>query len=98
MYNDTAYENVTNLLQMTQATNTVSDGLFFPLCVLLVTSFIIFMSFKIRYDVVVSLVGTTFLSSLIAVAGWGLGLVSVKILFYPIILLIASVIIYMLQD
>lgn len=98
MYNESVYSNITNVLQMTQATNDVSNGLFFPLCVLLVTSFIIFMAFKIKYDVIVSLVGASFLTAVIAVAGWGLELCSIKVVFYPIILLIASVLIYMLQD
>lgn len=98
MYNETVYDNVSNLLQFTQATNTVSDGLWFSLCVLFVTSFIVFMAFKVKYDVVVSLIGTSFITALIAVGGWGLDLVSIKIMFYPIILLIAGILIYMLQD
>lgn len=98
MYNTTAYDNATTFLDVVNATNSVSDGYFFALCVLLVGFIIIFVGLKSKYETATSFIGASFIISIVSVGGWALGLVSTKIVFYPIILLIGSIIVYMIND
>lgn len=98
MYNLTCYDNITNTLEMTQCSNYVSGGIFFPIIFMLVLFVILLISFKMISDTIVSVIGASFIVGIVGVIGWLLEMVSDKIVFIPLFLLIGSVIAYMLSD
>lgn len=98
MYNLTCYDNITDTLQMTQCSNSVSGGIFFPIIFMFVLFVILLISFKMVSDVIVSVIGASFVVGIVGVVGWLLEMVSDKIVFIPLFLLIGSVIAYMLSD
>lgn len=98
MYNLSGYDNATNLLTMLDASNDLSNGLYFSIVFLLVGFVILFIILKNRYDTVVSMMGSSFIIGIVGVMGFVLGLVPRNIVFLPIFLVLASIIIYMLQD
>lgn len=99
MYNLSCYEgNITNTLQMTQCSNDVSGGIFFPLIFMFVGFIILFISFKTLYETIPSFMTASFIIGIVGVMGWFLDMVNNQIVFIPIFMLVASVIAYALSD
>lgn len=97
-YNLSCYDNVTNAYYMYACGNEVSGGYLFPLTVMFTGFIILFIAFKNKYDIITSMIGSSFIIGIVGVLGWAINLVDDKIVFIPVILLAGSVIAYMLSD
>lgn len=98
MYNLSGFDNTSSFLSFFEASNDLASGYLFSLLFMFVLFFILFISFKAKYDTIIVFIGSSFIVGIIGVGGWSLGLVPTTIVFIPIFLLIGSVIAYMLSD
>lgn len=98
MYNLTAYDNATDILGIFTASNNTADGYLFSLFFMFCLGIVLFISFKAKYDTIISIMGASFLVGIIGVGGWALKLVPTTIVFIPIFLLIGSLVAFMISE
>ena len=98
MYNTTNLSNATNLLQYYVALDTLSSG-FITISILITLYLVAFITFR-KYEVDTMKV-FTFVSSamgLISVLLWAAGIISFNIVIYPVILMVLSIILFMVNS
>jgi len=98
MYNDTNLTNAQNIYDTTLALNQLSGGLIgiFFLGIVFIITFIIFK--KYDKDTKEVLVFDSLITLIIGVLLWAIKLIGFKILIFPFVVMIASILVYKFTD
>jgi len=94
VYNTTNITNANTTLQMFEAVNAMSGGLFIGL-LLLGLFLVVFFSLKHHNTKVVFIADSAFIS-IIAILVWSMGWIGMHIIIFPILLFFGSILVYFL--
>jgi len=95
-YNTTTIENTTNLFDFFVEINVLSSGWFAYL--LLVALFLIMLSMWMHRGFKAAAIGSSFVTTIIAVMLWSVGMISASIVVFPIIMLLIFVFIQLFSE
>lgn len=93
-YNMTFMDEAVSFAGLYEGVNTASNGLISSF-ILLTVFIIMFFIFKDRYDTKVILLGSSFITTLLASLFWAGAYIGINILLIPIGVLVASIILYL---
>lgn len=91
-YNTTNITDANNIYGAFQGINQITDGLF-SILIMGALFLILFIVFSDRGEPKNIFIVASFITSIVSVLFWALGFIGVNILFYPLIMLMASIVV-----
>lgn len=94
LYNLTGLENANNIAEITKEINILTEGILITV-ILGVIFIILFIRFSDRMLIKDLFIISSFITSIVSILFWAMGMVDLSIVFYPLILMVASIIVKM---